>query len=381
MALLGRLRRNRVVTLLAALTIGAIACGEPRPEMRSAEVTPGDPIDNDGDGDQVADPPDPSPGETTPSSVPSAGDATLCGPFDTTSAGRLERAEVTEASGLAASSRHRGVLWTHNDSGGAAGVYAFDLDGRDLGFFALVDGGEPVTLVDTEDLAIVDGTLYLADIGDHGRRRSSVAIHLFEEPTRVGADGTVETSRVVEVRYPEGPTDAEALLVDPVTGELVLLSKDSEDKSGPTRIYTVDPSAAEDDGTPGRGGEPIEATLAGTVDVAALTRSSTAGDLNPAALLFPGAVTGADVSPAGDLIAIRTYGSVWLFDRTPGQSLVAALQGPACEGGAAAEGQGEAVAILPPSRNSGDDPGSVEYVTVGEGRAPPVNVQRVELGR
>lgn len=381
MALLGRLRRYQVAVLLAALTIGAVACGDPRPGMGSAEVTPGDPTDIDGDGDHVADPPDPSPGETTPSSIPSAGEATLCRPIDTTSAGRLDRTEVTEASGLAASGRHRGVLWTHNDSGGAAGVYAFDLDGRDLGFFALLQGGEPVTLVDAEDLAIVDGTLYLGDIGDNGRRRSSVAIHLFEEPTRVGADGTVETSRVVEIRYPEGPTDAEALLVDPVTGELVLLSKESEDKSGPTRIYTVDPIAAEDDGTSGRGGEPIEATLAGTVDVAALTRSSTAGGFNPAAVLFPGAVTGADVSPAGDLIAIRTYGSVWLFDRAPGQSLAAALQGPACEGGAAAEGQGEAVAILPPSRNGGGDPGSVEYVTVGEGRAPPVNVQRVELGR
>lgn len=369
-----RLRgRRRVPALLAAIVFGTAACSEPGTDIGSVPVTqvdttstPGDPGAGPADSSGV--------GATLP--TPQAGGSVLCGPTDTTSAGRLERAEVTEASGLAASSRHRDVLWTHNDSGGAAGVYAFDRDGRDLGFFALLDGGEPVTLVDAEDLAIVDGTLYLGDIGDNGRQRSSVAIHLFPEPTGVGTDSTVTTSRVIEVRYPEGSTDAEALLVDPVTGELVLLSRDSQNKTGPTRIYTVDPTAT------GAGGGPIMATLAGTVDAAALSRSSMAGDLNPAALFFPGAVTGADLSPSGDLIALRTYGSVWLFDRAPGQSLAEALQGPACEGGAAAEGQGEAVAILPSSRDgAGTGSGLVEYVTVSEGRAPPVNVQRVELRR
>ena len=64
----------------------------------------------------------------------------------------------------------------------------------------------------------------------------------------------------------------------------------------------------------------------------------------------------------GALIAVRTYGSVWLFERGPGQSLAEALAGPPCEGGAAAETQGEAVGFLP---SAGD--GQVRYVTVSEG--------------
>jgi len=297
-----------------------------------------------------------------------------CGTASVSSDGRVVRAELTEASGLAASRRHPDVLWAHNDSGSAAGVFAVDLAGRDLGFFALVDGGRPADVVDPEDLAIVDGTLYLADIGDNGRQRDLVQIHVFDEPAP-GSDGTVEATRVVRVRYPDGPTDAEALLVDPVGGELVLLSKDSEDKSAPTRLYTVDPEAAD---AAGGDASVVEATLAGTVDVAALTARSTAGGFNPAALLFPGAVTGADVSPEGDLVAVRTYGSVWLFRRAPGQSLADALQGPACEGGAAAEGQGEAVAVLPSPGGAGET--AVRYATVGEGQAPPVNLVRVEVG-
>ena len=367
MAGTGRRRPSCLPLVLAAVAaVAAAACGETSPAVGSRSAT------------TAAASPEPSlAGSTAPPTASSVGaqvGGIVCGPLDVSSPGRLARPEVTEASGLAASRNLRDVFWTHNDSGGTAGVYAFDRDGRDLGFFALVDGGRPADLVDPEDLAIADGTLYLADIGDNGRNRNSVAVYLFDEPTGVGRDGTVEVAEVIEVTYPDGSSDAEALLVDPITGQLVILSKDSQEKSGPTRIYTVDPAA--DSAVDVGAGEPIEATLAGSVDVAALTRSSTAGDFNPAALLFPGAVTGADVSPEGDVIALRTYGSVWLFRREPGRTLAEALQGRACEGGAAGEGQGEAVAIL---TSTGADPRALEYVTVGEGQSPPVNLHRVEL--
>jgi len=41
---------------------------------------------------------------------------------------------VRESSGVAASRAHAGVLWTHNDSGDDAYVYATDLAGADRGF-------------------------------------------------------------------------------------------------------------------------------------------------------------------------------------------------------------------------------------------------------
>ncbi len=290
-----------------------------------------------------------------------------CGSSERSSDGRVERVDLTEASGLAASRRHEGVLWSHNDSGSAAGLFAFDLAGRDLGFVALVEDGEPVGARDVEDVAITDGTIYLADIGDNRRRRDAVRIYEFDEP-EPGADGTVELGRTIEVRYPDGPTDAEALLVDPVDGVLIILSKDTDDVTAPTRIYSVPlPEASEADP------DPVEATLAAELDMASI--GAGASSLAIGGLLCPGAVTAADLSPSGDLVVLRTYGSAWLFPRPTGATVVDALAGEPCEGGTAGETQGEAIAFLP---DGGD--GAVRYATVGEGLQQPVHLTTFSPG-
>ncbi len=281
------------------------------------------------------------------------------------SAGRVERAELVETSGLAASRVHEGVLWAHNDSGSATGVFAVGLDGRDLGFFALRDGGAPVDAVDVEDVAVVDRRIYLADIGDNGAVRASAAIYVLDEP-EPGADGEAEVTQVLEIRYPDGPTDAEALVVDPVAGELLILSKDLDAPSAPTRLY-VAPLP-----DPGPALVEVEPVVAGRLDVAAIT--ATSGSISIGGLLFPGSVTGADLSPAGDLLVLRTYGSAWLFPRSGGQSLADALAGEPCEGGAAGEGQGEAIAFLPGGG------AAVRYVTIGEGANRAVNVVTLPPG-
>lgn len=304
-------------------------------------------------------------GSTTTSAPTTAADATDatgqtpigCQRGSFGSDGDVERIELVETSGLAASRSADGVLWAHNDSGHESGVFALDTAGRDLGFFALVDQAGAVVTTDVEDLAIVDDRLYLGDIGDNGRGRPSVTIHVVAEP-EPGADGVAEVLESIEVRYPDGPTDAEALLVDPVDGTILILSKDSDDVTAPTRLYAV-PRPAEPSS------EPVTATLVGQLDVAALSASSSS--ISIGGLLFPGNVTAADVSPTGDLVVIRTYGSAWSFPREPGQSLVDALGNEPCETGAAGETQGEAIAFLP-----GTDP--VRYVTIGEGEGRAVNV-------
>ncbi len=285
----------------------------------------------------------------------------------------MERIELTETSGLVASRRHRGVLWATNDSGQRSGIYAIDERGRDLGFFALTEGGAERSTVDVEDLAIADDTIYLADIGDNARRRDTVAIHVLAEP-EPGGDGDVDVVTTVEFRYPDGPTDAEALIVDPDRDELVILSKDLDDPSGPTRLYTVPLPADSGDGASGAGGGGIvEATAAGVLDVVALTEASEGFSLS--SLLFPGSVTGADLSPTGDLVALRTYGSVWLFRHRPGQPIAESLTATEpCEVGAAAEAQGETVAFL-----TGSAPGTIGYVTISEGGNPPVNASRASV--
>ena len=51
--------------------------------------------------------------------------------------GRIEHEPVRESSGIAASRRHPGVFWTHNDKGDAARLYAIDGTGKLLAEFAV----------------------------------------------------------------------------------------------------------------------------------------------------------------------------------------------------------------------------------------------------
>ena len=75
---------------------------------------------------------------------------------------------LTEASGLAASVRNPGVLWTHND-GSRQRVYAFSTNGAHLANFNF-----SVTVSDTEAIAVGPGPvtntsyIYLGDIGGSG---------------------------------------------------------------------------------------------------------------------------------------------------------------------------------------------------------------------
>ena len=316
--------------------------------------------------------------DTTASSTPGAGaverpagiDGLVCRPIEEASPGRVRDPALIEASGVVASRRHDGVLWAHNDSGGAGGIHGFNLAGDDLGFYALGPAGAGIPVTDVEDIALFEDRIYLADIGDNLRQRSSVAIHVFDEPAPGGGGNLTDVS-TIEARYPDGPSDAEALLVDPASGGLLIMSKDLDDRDAPTRLYALPPQP--DTGT----SEPVTMELVGSLDVAALSRRSSAFSVN--GLLFPGSVTGADVSDDGSVIAVRTYGSVWLFARAPGRTLAQALASEPCEGGAAAETQGESVGFLPDDRSDAS-PRSIRYVTVSEGTNPPINVVTVEIG-
>src|SRR5205085_3619918 len=64
--------------------------------------------------------------------------------------GHVQNKRLTEISGVAASRRYPGVYWTHNDSGGKPEVFAFTLDGTDLGSYALTGA----SAVDWEDIAV-----------------------------------------------------------------------------------------------------------------------------------------------------------------------------------------------------------------------------------
>ncbi|MFJ6138135.1 hypothetical protein [Kitasatospora sp. NPDC092286] len=128
---------------------------------------------------------------------------------------------ITESSGLAASQAHPGVYWTHNDSDDGPYVYAVDSEGRTVATVTL-RGVKPR---DVEAISLgPDGRLYLGDIGDNlGGTWPEVWIYAFAEPAEL-RDQTVDAVRY-RVRYEDGPRDAEALMVHPVTGRAYIASK------------------------------------------------------------------------------------------------------------------------------------------------------------
>ena len=152
----------------------------------------------------------------------------------------LGNSRLTESSGLAASRRMPGLLWTLNDSGNPPELFAIDSSGRDRGVFR-VEGAENR---DWEALALArcgrTYCLYIAEVGDNNARYSSLKLYRVAEPARPEAPGgTVVPNGTIELRYEDGPRDAEAILVT-ADQKVYLISKE---KSGGGRVYYLDRTA------------------------------------------------------------------------------------------------------------------------------------------
>ena len=119
-------------------------------------------------------------------------------------------AEIPEASGLAVSRRHPGVIWTHNDSGHAATLFALDLGGAVRGRVAV-----PLRTRDWEDVSAgrcaSHDCLYIADIGDNSLARRTIQIARVPEPAL--GDARTATPEIFTAEYEDGPHNAEALFI------------------------------------------------------------------------------------------------------------------------------------------------------------------------
>ena len=200
----------------------------------------------------------------------------------------LEDRRVDESSGLVASRRSPGLLWTHNDSGDGPYVYAFDRAGRSRGAWRV----EGARAVDWEDIAAGPGPargqsyLYAGDIGDNDRERDFVVVYRFPEPEiPAGQAGGKEERRTepaeaIRLKYPDGAHNAEALAVHPTTGDLYVITKANAEAGVYKLSAPFDPKAVN--------------TLA---KVATLRGPDFFGTL----------VTGADISPDGRRVAVCDY--------------------------------------------------------------------------
>lgn len=202
----------------------------------------------------------------------------------------LEDPLINESSGIVASRANPGLFWTHNDSGDGPFVYAFDRGGKSRGTWRV----EGASARDWEDIACGPGPergrsyLYAGDIGDNEARREYVVVYRFPEPLVTPGDDAsghknphaTAPAEVIRLKYPDGPHNAEALLVHPVSGDIYVLTK-TADGAGVYKL-SAPPSAAE---------------LNTLVRVAVLRGPGFFGTL----------ITGGDISPDGRRIALCDY--------------------------------------------------------------------------
>jgi hypothetical protein len=136
---------------------------------------------------------------------------------------------LPEASGLAASRRTPGRLWTHNDSGQPV-LFALDSRGTVTGQVrvagARVDDWEAIAV------GACDGgsCIYIGDIGDNDAKRKRITVYRVPEPQQ--ASGATAMSDVFHATYPDGAHDAETLLV--ADGRLYVVTKG---ETGPIALY------------------------------------------------------------------------------------------------------------------------------------------------
>lgn len=142
------------------------------------------------------------------------------------SVGTLENKEIEEASGMAFSRDHDGLIYTHNDSGGGRRVYVIDSLGKGMGVFKL----KGVWNRDWEDIAVGPGPdpklnyVYVGEIGDNQLKYTNIFIYRFPEPEQFLEAMEVEPE-ILKLSYPDGAKDAETLMVDPISKDIFILTK------------------------------------------------------------------------------------------------------------------------------------------------------------
>ncbi len=199
---------------------------------------------------------------------------------------------LLELSGLAASRLNAGVLYAHNDSGGAASITIMRTSGATIGELALTNA----TNLDWEDLAVgpcpTGSCLYVGEIGDNGSSNLSYSVYRVAEPVvpATGMAGTLMvTAERFELAYPNGlKTDAETLMIHPISGDLYIVSKQQFGTKS-SAFKAVAPLA------------PVTPNVMTRVAMLAV----------PDGLDLP--ITGGDIDPCGTSILLRSYSTLYQF--------------------------------------------------------------------
>ena len=134
--------------------------------------------------------------------------------------GKVKHEDINEASGLIATENW---IWIHNDSGDSATLYAIDRDGNPRAT-SRIEGAFARDWEDMTDFS-ENGTDYflIGDIGDNKERLPEVTFYVIERPSSDTSSPLLYTFTATYEGI--GSKDAEAIVVDPKTKELLLITK------------------------------------------------------------------------------------------------------------------------------------------------------------
>lgn len=211
----------------------------------------------------------------------------------------LARTDLLEISGVAASRVNPGILYIHNDSGNPNQVYLTNGNGDNEGTLTLTSVGNR----DWEDIAVGPGPvpgknyIYVGDIGDNDSKYPSVFVYRFPEPDLTGkilpVTINIDSLDIIELKYPDGPRNAETLMVDPLTRDICIASKESNI----SKVY-----------------------------LARYPQSTkTSAVMTPVVQLYMDKATAGDISPDGSEILLRNNGQIWYWKLPAGSSISAGL--------------------------------------------------------
>ncbi len=267
---------------------------------------------------------------------------------------------LNEASGLVQSRTEPEVFWSHQDNGNDERIFAVNRDGTYLGTWDLAVGSAR----DPEDIAIGPGPIpgvdyiYFGDVGHNNgiwgctsgaclERDLRVwrAVEPSVDPNQAFATVANYPAETITLKFPDAyildqRQDVEALMVDPLTGDIFVATK----RSTPGMVFRAP--------YPQSTTEPI--TMEWIADL------PFGGDSQ---------ATGGDISADGRFIIIRRYGDAYIWERAPGNTVAQALNSPYCHRTGLGETQGEAVAF--DINNSG-----TFYTTSEGGGSVPIYLYR-----
>ncbi|WP_147314041.1 hypothetical protein [Deminuibacter soli] len=249
--------------------------------------------------------------------------------------GELADKRLDEASGVAPSHIKNDYYWLHNDSGDKARVFLMKRDGSAQG---VANFNELV--LDCEDIASGIGYLpgtfvYLGDIGDNHAIRANITVYTFDENelfTAAQKEGKIKRYNKTVLTYPDGPRDAETLMIDPVDSLLYIVSKREKN----VHIYSA----------------PLKAIF---------KQSQITLQLH--AQIPYTYITSGDIAANGSEVVIKNYDSVYYWKRAAHEPVYKTMQRPALRLPYRKEKQGEGICFT--TSNDG-------FITVSEGKHTPV---------